>query len=438
MLNRGLKNNKVVKNAGWIIGGRVFNKLLALVVGALTARYLGPGNYGLINYAAAYTTFFASVCTLGINSILVKNLMDHPEEEGLTIGTALLLRCVSSALSALMIIGIVSIVDRGEPVTIAVVALSSLGLVFQIFDTLNYWFQARLESKYSALASLVAYVAVSAYKILLLVKGMSVQWFAIATAVDYLVIAIFLLAAYFAKGGKSFRFSMKKAGELLNASKSFIISGLMISVYASTDKLMLKQMLDDTIVGCYSTAESVTNMWVFVLAAIVDSFYPEIVQAFRQDRSRYERKNRQLYAIVFYIACSVSLVISLLAKPIIQIIYGDAYLQAVQPLRIIIWYSAFSYLGVARNVWIVCENLQKYLKYIYIGAGVLNVLLNAVLIPLWGISGAALASLVTQIATIVLFPALIRPLRPNVRLMMEAVCLKDVFPRAHDNTAGKE
>lgn len=433
MLNRSWKKSKVVKNAGWIIGGRVFNKLLALVVSALTARFLGPGNYGLINYAAAYTTFFASICTLGINSILVKNLMDHPEEEGQTIGTALLLRGVSSALSALMIVGIVSIVDKGEPITIIVVALSGIGLVFQIFDSLNYWFQARLESKYSALASFIAYAVASAYKILLLVKGMSVQWFAVATAVDYLVIAIFLLAAYFAKGGKRFRFSMKKAGELLGASKSFIISGLMVSVYASTDKLMLKQMLDDTTVGYYSTAESVTNMWVFVLAAIIDSFYPTIVQAFQEGKSKFERKNRQLYTIVFYVACGASLVISLLAKPVIQIIYGDAYLQAVQPLRIIVWYTAFSYLGVARNAWIVCENLQKYLKYIYIGAGMLNVLLNAVFIPLWGISGAALASLVTQVATIVLFPALIRPMRPNVKLMIDAVRLKGVFSKEQGN-----
>lgn len=431
MFNRGLKNNKVVKNAGWIIGGRLLNKLLALIVGALTARYLGPGNHGLINYAAAYTTFFASICTLGINSILVKNLMDHPDEEELTIGTAILLRSVSSALSALMIVGIVSIVDRGEPLTIAVVALSSLGLVFQVFDSLNCWFQARLESKYSALASLIAYVAVSAYKIILLVKGMSVQWFAIATAVDYLVIAIFLLIAYFAKGGKKFRFSMKKAGELLGASKSFIISGLMVSVYASTDKLMLKQMLDDTTVGYYSTAESVTNMWVFVLAAIVDSFYPTIVQAFQKEKKQFERKNRQLYAIVFYVACGVSLAISLLAKPIIQIIYGDAYIQAVQPLRVIVWYVAFSYLGVARNAWIVCENLQKYLKYLYISAGMLNVALNAVLIPLWGVSGAALASLITQVATVIVFPLFIKPLRPNVKLMLEAVCLKDFFKKEY-------
>lgn len=433
----GLRNvikNKVVKNASWIIGGRLANKLLAFLVGILTARYLGPSNYGLINYAAAYTSFFASICTLGINSIIVKNFVDHPEEEGTTIGTTLLLRAISSFLSALMIVGIVSIVDRDEPVTIAVVALSSIGLIFQIFDTLNYWFQARLQSKYSAIASLVAYVAVSAYKIVLLVQGKSVEWFAVATALDYLVLAVFLLVAYFKNGGARFKASKAKAKELLSSSSSFIISGLMVSIYASTDKLMLKQMLDEATVGHYSLASSISTTWAFVLSAIIDSLYPEIVQAFSRDRLQYERKNRQLYAIVFYTAVLVSAVICLFAKPIVGILYGESYLPAVQPLRIIVWYTAFSYLGVARNAWMVCENRQKYLKYLYISAAIINVLLNFVLIPRWGASGAATASLITQMSTTLLLPALIRPLRPNAKLMLDAVFLRDVLPEKQKKT----
>lgn len=131
ILLQSLRKNKVVKNAGWIIGGKVSNKLLAFVVGIFAARYLGPSNYGLINYAAAYAAFFASLCTLGINSVIVKNFVDHPDQQGETIGTTLLLRAISSLLSALSIIGIVSVVDRGERLTVVVVALYSIGLIFR-------------------------------------------------------------------------------------------------------------------------------------------------------------------------------------------------------------------------------------------------------------------------------------------------------------------
>ena len=99
-------------------------------------------------------------------------------------------------------------------------------------------------------------------------------------------------------------------------------------------------------------------------------------------------------------------------------------MPAVQPLRIVTWYVAFSYLGVARDTWIVCEGKQKHLPVIYIGAAVTNVILNAVLIPRWSASGAAMASLITQISTILLFPLLIKDYRPNVRLMIKGMMMR--------------
>ena len=307
-------------------------------------------------------------------------------------------------------------------------ALYSIGLVFQVFDTLNYWFQSRLQSKYSAIAELVSYAAMSAYKIILLALGKSVEWFAVASALDYIVLAVFLLIAYFRNGGGGVCCSLKKARELLQSSYSFIIAGLMVSVYACTDKLMLKQMLGADAVGHYSLASTVSVSWAFLLSAVIDSLYPEIVQSFRKDRLRYERKNRQLYAIVIYASLFVSALICLIAKPFVVTLYGEKYLAAVMPLRIVVWYTAFSYLGVARNAWMVCENQQKYLKYLYISAAALNVVLNLALIPLWGASGAAAASLITQASTTILLPALIRPLRPNAKLMLDAVFLRGVLP----------
>lgn len=423
-----LLRNRTLRNAGWIIGGRLVNKVLVFLVSVLTARYLGPGNYGLIDYAAAYTTFFASLCNLGINSVIIKNFVDHPEEEGCAIGTTLVLRLVSSLLSALTIVGVVRLLEGNETTVILVVALSTLGLLFQVFDTFKQWFQSRLQSKYAAIATITAYLAASAYKLVLLIMGKGVAWFALATSVDHIALAVVLLIAYKRNGGPKLSFSMRKAKELLRVSSSYILSGLMISIYASTDKLMLKNMLDEAAVGYYGLAVSLSTAWGFLLEAVIDSLYPTILQNYDRNRQLFLTRNRQLYALVIYGALSVSLVICLLAEPLIGLLYGKAYLPAVMPLRIVVWYTAFSYLGGARNAWIVCENRQKYLKYLYSGAALINVLLNLLLIPVLGTAGAALASLITQVSTVVLMPLLIRPLRPNVRLMLEALFLKGIFP----------
>ena len=420
-------NNRVAQNAGWIIGGRIYHMVLAVVVNLLTARYLGPSNFGLINYATTYTTFFASFCTLGINSVIVKNFVDHPDEEGETIGTAIILRTISSFLSVVMMLGITLIVDKGEQTTHWVVFLCAIGVLFQVMETLNYWFQSRLESKYAAFATVISYTVVSVYKVWLLATGKSVQWFAVSTSIDYMVVATFLLVVYIKKNGPRLAFSWRKAKELLGGSYHFILSGLMVSIYGSTDKFMLKQMLNESEVGFYATALSLCNTWTFVLGAINDSLYPTILQCFSKDKDLFFRRNKQLYAVIFYVSVCASAAISILAGPIIRILYGVSYAPAVVPLRIITWYTAFSYLGVAREAWVVSYRKQNYLKYLYIGAAITNVLLNALMIPLWGASGAALASLLTQISTILLFPALIKDLQPNVKLMIDAILLKDVF-----------
>ena len=420
------KNNKEAKNAGWLIFGKIIQMIISFFVSIITARYLGPSNYGIINYAGAYIAFFTSLCTLGINAIIVKEFVDHPDEQGAAIGTTLVLRFISSFLSSLMIIGIVAVIDKGEPITLLVTALCSLQLIFHIMDTFNYWFQSRYESNKTAIATLIAYGVTSIYKIVLLIQQKGVEWFAFASSVDFICLGLLLYVSYKKIGGPRLSYSGKKAKELLSRSYHYILSGMMVAIYGHTDKLMLKHMLDDTSVGYYALALSLNVVWVFILEAIIDSIFPTIMRLHNEDYSAYERKNRQLYAIVIYISLFVAICFFVFGRIAIHILYGEEYLPAAEPLKIITWYTIFSYLGASRNAWVVCENKQKYLKYMYFSAAIINVILNLLFIPIWGASGAALASLITQIFTSMIIPCFIKAMRPNVRLMIDAFILKGV------------
>ena len=419
-----LLKNRTAQNASWLIFGRIAQMIISFFVGILTARFLGPSNYGLIGYAGAYTAFFMAFCTLGINSILVKEFVLKPDNEGEIIGTTLILRVISSFLSSILIIIIVSVVDVGEKTTLYVVALCSIGTVFHVFEVFNYWFQAKLQSNVTAAASLLAYTVTAIYKVILIVTGKSVYWFAFATSIDYICIAIVLLIAYFRFGGKKLRFSFLCAKDLLKQSYHFILSSLMVSIYGQTDKLMLKQMISETEVGYYSTATAICSMWCFVLTAIIDSFYPSIIEASEKDEELFKKRNKQLYAMIFYISVFVSVIFFIFSPLIIKILYGNEFLPAVNPLRIVTWYTAFSYLGVARNAWIVCEKRQKYLKYLYALAAVANIILNLIFIPLFGASGAAIASLISEALVSVILPFSIKDLRENSSLMIQAIFLK--------------
>lgn len=421
-----IKSSKVLQNISWIIAGRIVYMVLNFIVSIISARYLGPSNFGLLGYAAAYTTFFASICNLGIDSIIIKELINHKEKQGTVLGTSMVLKMISSLISLLIITCLTFIIDHGEPITKAVVIIYTIHILFNVFTTMKFWFQARLQSKDKEIAVTIAYFVMSAYKIYLLVANKSVLWFALSNTIELIVVGTILFILYRKNDGDRFSFSWKDGKRILNSSKHFIFSGLMVALYNATDRFMLKQILDSAEVSYYQAAITISSISTFLLIAIIESVTPVITEAHKNNEKLFIKRNIQLYAAIFYISVFVSLIITLFAKPIILILYGESYIRSVMPLSILTWYTAFSYLGVARNPWIVCEDKQKYLVYIYIGCALCNVVLNYYLIPSLGASGASIASLITQFSTIFIFPLFFTDLRKNVKLILNGIMLRGI------------
>jgi O-antigen/teichoic acid export membrane protein len=428
--SRFLLRNKEIRNASWIIGGKFIQMALSFVVSIFTTRFLGPSNFGTLNYGLAYVNFFSVLGGLGLGPILLKTFVDKPEKQGKILGTAMVMQAIACALSTLLIIGIVYVIDRKEPLTVIVVSIVSLSLIFHPANTsFTFWFQARYQSKVSSIATIIAFLIVSIYRIVLLGLQKSVTWFAFAQSLEYICIAIVLYVAYIKAKGPKLSISITEGRHLLNESYHLILSNMMIAIYAQTDKLMLKRMMDEASVGYYSLASSINTMWVFILSAIIDSIYPTIVSLFRTNKNDYIRKNKQMYCIVFYISVFVALIFTFFGELFIKIVYGTEYLPSAAPLRIVTWYVIFSYLSVARNAWIVCEGQQKYLKYMYLSAAVINIMLNLIMIPNWGPSGAAAASLITQIFSTIIIPLFIPKMRENVIMMFEAIAFKGILKK---------
>ena len=173
----------------------------------------------------------------------------------------------------------------------------------------------------------------------------------------------------------------------------------MIIIFAQTDRVMLKAMIDNAATGYYSAAISCAGMTQFVFGAIIDSMRPMIFAGKKMSEEKYKLNLARLFSIITYLSLVQSMLMTALAPIIIKVLYGEQYLAAVSALQIVVWYTTFSYLGSARNIWILAEGKQKYLWQINLFGAVANVGLNAILIPIMGIDGAAIASLVTQILT---------------------------------------
>jgi len=409
---------KVTSNAKWIIICKVAQSLLQLLIGMLSARYLGPANYGLINYAKSVVAFAGPFTQLGFNATLVRELIDMPEKEGEVLGTSLLMSVCSSFVCILSVTAFVSVVNYGEPQTILVCILYSLALIFQAIELVQYWFHSKLQSKYPSIMMLVAYIAVSAYKIFLLIAKKNVYWFAVVYSIEFGIIGLALLGIYYHQSNQALRFSWRTGKQILSRSYPYIFSSLMVTLFQNTDHVMLKMISGDAENGFYSAAITSATVCSFVYAAIIDSLRPVILESKKAESSDYGRNISSLYCIIVYLALAQGIAFALLAKPIVLILYGSEYMRTVPVLQMLVWYVAFSQMGRIRNIWILSEGKQKILWKINLAGALLNILINAILIPYWGAFGAAFASLVTQIFTNFVLGFFVKTLRENNRLLM--------------------
>lgn len=398
--------------------------IISFIITMITARYLGPTNYGVLSYGASFVTFFLSFVNLGLNSIIVNEFINNPQDEGKILGTSIFLRVISSGISIISIFILISILKPGKDIIIITTMLQSIVLIFHALSIFDYWFQSRLESKYVSIAKIVAYTIASLYKVILLINRCSVILFAIATVLDYFIICIMLFIFYKKKKGQSLMVDLKLGKNLLKKSYHFIISSIMVVIYTQIDKIMIGSMMNETYVGYYAAALAIHSAYGFIPQAIINSARPTIYIAKKEDNNKYKKRLKQTYAVIFWSSILFSIIICLCSAFIIKILYGVAYIEATVPLMLLAFATPFAYIGTTHSIWLVSENLYNYNKK-FLGIGVIiNIVLNFILIPKIGIIGAALATLITEFFTNLIVPLLFKDLKKYMSNVYEGIILK--------------
>lgn len=424
-MNQSVEKKPIIKNSIWIMAERIFQMIISLIVSSLTARYLGPQNYGIINYGASIIALFLSIAKLGLENVIIKEYVDNRNKNGEIIGTAIVLRVLASFISILLIFILIVILKPNEKLIIIVTMLQSLSLIFQSYEIIDYWFQSNLQSKYTSIAKSVAYTIVAIYKIILLLLGKSVEWFAFATTLDYLIISIVLFIACKKKCGQKITVSKITAKRLITKSYHFIISGMFVTLYTQMDKIMIGGFLDNSQVGLYSSAISICALWGFIPEALINSLRPIIYELKNKNEKEYLDKLKLLYFIVFWLGILFAIIITIFSKIVINILFGQEYIGAQTALIIAVWYTAFAYLGSARNIWFISENKIKYSKKCVIFGAVSNLILNYILIPIYGINGAAIATLISQIIVSLIAPLFYKEIKISTKIMIESIFSKN-------------
>lgn len=420
-------SNRFLQNTGWMAFAQIYQMVISLFIGVISARYLGPTNYGTINYAASYISFFTIFCALGLEGIVVKEMISKREQEGIILGSGIAMRLIAGVLSMIAVCVIVYFLNPNDSVLLTVTFLQSIILPFNAFHLIDMWYQSKLNSKVSTIIRCISYTLMSLYKIYLLITGKSVEWFAFSTSLDSLLIAIMFMLMYRRNGTRKLKFDNNTSKELLLQSYHLIISTMMAVLYSQMDRVMIGKMMTQTDVGFYTAAATICNMWVFIPQAFANSARPVIMELKDKDSNMYIRRLKQLIGFIFWIGVLFSMVFTVMSDFIIHVLYGDAYTMAKGPLVILIWSTVFSSLSYPRSIWMICENKQNYTKYILIWGVILNLILNYFGIKYFGIIGAAIATLFTEIMTCIISPMFYKEMRIFNRYLFKSIIGKGIL-----------
>ena len=430
----GNAKNKILSNSFWMIVQHLYSMITSLTVVALIARHLGPSDYGLINYCASVITIFTTLSGLGLDNVIVSEIIRKPEREGGYLGTALALRLVASLISYPLLLALVWMINPGDKILLIVAALQAASMVFQTYNALVYWFQIKLKMKYISIAMICAITVTSVLRIVLLTKKASVGWFSLSISVQAFVAAVVVTAFFLKQADVRLKVSVADARDILKLSYNCIISSMSIIIYMQADKVILEKMTDSTQVGIYSAAVMLATYWQFIPTALIDSSRPVVLEKRKVSQVEYIDLFKLVMGGVNMVSFVFSLVMSCCSWLFIYFVYGEAYLSALIPLIILSWASYIGISGYTRTIWIIGESFYKYEKWFTTTAAVLNIILDIVFIRQFGIIGASVATLITYVYEVLIVPLFFKETRVFTKLYFQSYCMIPRFMKESKKT----
>lgn len=387
---------KYAFNTGWVLAENLFNLTVGLFVGVYVARYLGPEQFGLLNYSISFVFIFGALARLGLNNIIVRNVILYPESRDEILGTSLALR-IGGGFLLLAAVYVAVQFTNSDRLTRLLVMIIAAGYIIQSFDIIDYYFQSQVQARPVTKAKILALFFSSVIRLTLIGFNAHLIWFAVAVTLEECLKAIFYSTQYLRAGLRlsSWSFNNNQAKFLLRDSWPLILSGLAVFIYMRIDQIMIKEFLDARSVGLYAVSVKLSEVWFFVPLALVQSLYPAILTAKQSSEADYYHRLQQLYDGLIWISIAAALLLSFLGKWVVVLLYGQEYLEAGPVLIVLAWSGIFVSMNLISSKWLLTENMQ-FFAFVRNGLGaVFNILINLFLIPLWGIHGAAIATLLS-------------------------------------------
>ena len=412
------------KNTSWLFAEKILRMTVGLFVGIWVARYLGPEQFGLLSYAQSFVGLFTAFATLGLDGIVIRELVKDESRVNELLGTAFWLKVVG----AFLVLGFLAIAvnfTSNDTATNYLIFIIASATIFQSFNVIDMYFQAKVMSKYVVYANVISLFLSTLVKIALILNEAPLMAFAWVVLFDSFVLAMGFIYFYIKNNSeliiKNLKFNKLTAINLLCDSWPLILSGAVLMIQARIDQIMIKEMVGNVEVGYYSVALRLIEAFGFVAVLLKSSLYPAIQNAKNQSEEMYQNRLLNFYRLNFLLFLVTSIPIFIFAEQIVVLLFGIEYQAAGALLALMASRLFFTNMGVARGAFILTENLLKFSLLTMMFGTITNVALNYLWIEEYGAKGAIVATIISFTVTTFIIDLIYKKTRNNCILQFNGI-----------------
>ena len=420
-----------VKNSLLLISEKVILLGMAFLTSVLMARIAGPELFGQFSYITSFTALFIPLCVMGLNNITTKYFVKYPKHSHHVFLSALILRGCG-ALSCI-IIGSLSayllgITGHQLHYIMALLTLQS----FSLFYLVEFFFLAKKQVTYTLKIRLVVILTTSLIKIIIIMNGADLLSLIIIHGIEFVAIGLSYLVLYYKQGHHkksqlNKAVSLQSVGCFFHQGKWLLLSGVAAALYLKIDQVMIAHFYGPEQVAYYAAAAKLSEFWYVFPLLIANAFNPKLIQLKQESAHVYQQFLLKILSFMVATAIIISTATYFLATPLIHVIYGDNYHTSATILSIHIFATLFIFQRAILSKWLIIEDHYKFSLMSHGIGAISNILLNLVLIPLYGGIGAAWATLFSYMIASFLSLGLHKQTRKFMRLMITAMLKWPVY-----------
>nr|WP_295873041.1 flippase [uncultured Chitinophaga sp.] len=398
---------KVFENSSWLLIDKISKLFPGILVLALMARHLGPRVFGIWNYTIAFSLIMASIAVLGMDKLVIKELMAEEEESSRVVSTVAFMRLTAALVCMGVSIFLVHLMNPG-PLYLLCITFSSFTALFQSFDVMDGFYQVSNSLKSVIIPKVTVFLLFSLFKCVAIFCDAPLLTFLWLTLLELVATYVWIVGRYSLQFGPlSLRqVNLRMARRLLGDSWVLIMANLLVVLFMKIDNILLNILSTPEELGNYVVAVRISELWYALPTVVSTAMLPMLFRKKEENKTAYLQTLGRWLRISCLISLMLATVISLSAGMLIHLLYGAAYSTAAGILRIHVWSAIPVFLMLVMVQYLFVEG--KYKRYLYsnMASLIINIVINFLLIPYMGGKGAAIATVAAYFSVYIMMVAL--------------------------------